>query len=349
MQKIIHTDKSYENIHPIMDDLERMYSATAEKDYINNSLIPLVFDRSFKQIQMLFNMYGYTNYDFTFVDKHFVKYTLPYLEPKNIIVCHSGGKDSTSVAMHYKKLGYNVYLYHVTGLNKTYYDEYKCVQQVAEYLNLPYKFDDVSYKGFCNSWYEHPMKNMILANMALTWGIKEKISTKIAFGNFYTSSLDTDDFNMCAGDTVEMWDAYENVIKRIIPHFKIYRPNKNYQTAYNALRDDIELLSRTISCMTPNRFREHFRRRTLKNYQIDLLPNRCGCCWKCAVEYIWFTDHNVFKYNEEYYLHCIDVIKNNAEKSSIYYFDVEDLWNDYFFYPIEKSKCKSLQTHHSFI
>lgn len=349
MQKIIHTDKTYKNIHPIMDELERMYSVTADKDYVQDSLIPLIFDESLEQIQTLFNNYGYTDYDFQFIDKKFTKLSLDSYNPKNIIVCHSGGKDSTSVVKHYMMMGYNVYLYHVTGLNKTYYDEWKCVEEVAKYLQLPYKFDDVSYKGFCNSWYEHPMKNMILANMALTYGIKEGIGTKIAFGNFYTSTLETDDFAICGGDSVEMWKAYENAIKKIIPKFHIYRPNKNYQTACNALREDKELLSKTISCMTPNRFREHFRKRTLKNYKVDLLPNRCGCCWKCAVEYIWFADHNVFEYNEEYYLHCVDVIRRNAEKSSIFYTNVFELWSDYFFYPIEKSKCKTLHTNYDFV
>ena len=327
MQKIIHTD--YKNVHPIMDEIERFYSLSSVRK--DESLLPLQLDTSFSELVSLFDIYGGVHYNVEFVDKQYKKLSLPQYDKKNIIVCFSGGKDSTSVALHYKKLGYNVYLYHVTGLNKTYYNEHVCAEAIAKELGLPLQIEDVSYKGV-HEWVEHPIKNMVLANLALSYGIRENISTKIAVGNFYTSSLIDDNFEVCAGDDVEMWHAYEHIISRIIPKFKIYIANRNYQTAYNTFLQHPSLMTKTISCLTPNRFRELFRKRTHNKYNVALWDNRCGCCWKCASEYIWCADHNLQEYNADYYQHCLEVLANTATKETGLKYYPDTVWYRYFFY-----------------
>ena len=115
-------------------------------------------------------------------------------------------------------------------------------------------------------------------------------------------------------------------------------PNSNYQTACDIIAKEPKALEVLISCMTPNRFRRSFRERTIRNYGVDLLPNRCGCCWKDAVEYIWFTDRGLLPLNKPYYMHCLTVLANTHEKETGFrYFSMRGLWEDYFFYPISKS------------
>lgn len=327
MQKIIHTD--YKNVHPIMDELERFYMQTSVR--ADNSLLPLQVDNSFLSLIDIFNQYSGTNYNIQLVDKKYERLSLPNYDKKNIIVCFSGGKDSTAIAIHYKKCGYNVYLYHVTGLNKTYYNEHECAEEIAKELDLPLHTEDVSYSGN-HEWIEHPLKNAVLANLALSYGIREDIGVKIAVGNFYTSSLRNDAFDVCAGDDIEMWKAYESIISTIIQGFRVYIANKNYQTAYNTLSQNPALMQKTISCLTPNRFRTLFRNRTQNKYAVELWPNRCGCCWKCAVEYIWCADHNLQEYNSAYYYHCLEVLANTATKETGLKYHPETVWDEYFFY-----------------
>jgi hypothetical protein len=148
-------------------------------------------------------------------------------------------------------------------------------------------------------------------------------------------------FEVCGGDCTEMWQAYERIINTVLPGFKIYRPNRNYQTAFNKLLKYPNLIEHTISCMTPNRFREQFRQRTMTKYNYQLPENRCGCCWKCAVEYIQFTDHNIFALNKDYYVHSLEILCYNVYKDTGRRItDIRELWNMYFFYPISKSKMK---------
>lgn len=337
MQSILHSD-SYKNVHPIMDDIERFYALVSDREYKSNSLLVPTFDECFNQLQYLFNVFGGTRFDFKYVKKPVIRLYLPQFNKRNLIVCHSGGKDSTAAVLHYLKLGYNIHLYHVTGLNKIYYDEYKAVQNIADYLNLPLKIEDVHYKGY-HQWTEHPMKNMILANMALNYGIREGIGTKVAFGNFYSSTLYSDPFDVTGGDCKEMWSAYESIIKRIIPRFRIYRPFRNFTTTINTIVKNPEYLPMTISCLTPNRFRKQLREKNQKKYGYPQLPNRCGSCWKCCLEYIVFCDHNILPFDEKYYKHCLQILKYNSKKeSNIVYNNIRDLWYDYVFYDIKKSK-----------
>jgi 7-cyano-7-deazaguanine synthase in queuosine biosynthesis len=339
MQTIIH-EKGYKYINSIFNDIEHFYSMTSVKEN-TRQLVPYTFDSSFTRLSALFSQFGGVDYTFNYIDKKYVKLS-KIQSGKNIIVCFSGGKDSLTTALHYKETGWKVYLYHVTGVNKTYYDEHKYASKLAEMLELPIIIEDISYKGN-HEWTEHPMKNMVIASMALNYGIKHNITTKIAFGNFNTSSLYNDEFGVCGGDCKEMWQAYESIINTVLTGFKIYRPNRNYQTAFNKLLKYPNLIEHTISCLTPNRFREQFRQRTMAKYGYQLSENRCGCCWKCAVEYIQFTDNNIFSLNPQYYIYCLEILCYTIFKESgRMIHNVNEVWNSYFFYPMSKSKMKGV-------
>ncbi len=333
MQSLKH---QFDNINSIFDDIEAFYTLTSDKD-AENRLFSRVFDVSFIPLSNLYAEYGNFYVNANFAQKSYDKLELPKYDSKNIIVCFSGGKDSLVTALHYKKLGYNVYLYHVTGLNKCYYDEFKAVEALGKMLEMPVYIEDVSYKG-THCWTEHPMKNMLLVNLALQYGIRAGIGTKVAMGNFYTSSLETDAFDVCGGDCVEMWNAYETIIKRIIPKFHVYRSSKNFQTTINTLLQHTELIPKTISCITPNRFRNQLREKNRKKYGFPTMENRCGSCWKCCIEYIIFCDNNVFPYDEKYYTHCLEILRNTTKKETNELLNDEELWNRWLFYPRKKSK-----------
>ena len=137
-------------------------------------------------------------------------------DKKSIIVCFSSGKDSIATVKHYMEQGYKVYLYHLRRINPPLYDEYIQAQELADYWNIPIFVDTVKLSGN-HEYVEHPMKNYIIANGALQYGIREGITTSIAFGNYRTSSLQYDNFEFCGGDDIEMWDIYNSIISTIIP------------------------------------------------------------------------------------------------------------------------------------
>lgn len=343
MQSIIHTDASYFACTPVLDKLETLYADTSEKRITRRGtrLIQHEYPQAFRNIMQLFEQAGY-EYNLTYTSKTFQKLNVQNMDSRNIILCFSGGKDSLAALLHYQKRGYNVIPYHVTGLNKSYTTEIDSARTIAEKLELPLIVEDISYKGR-HDWVEHPLKNIIMAGMALNYAIKNNIGYKVAVGNFYTARLADNAFEVCAGDCIEMWKAWEKVIQTVIPKFHVYVPLQTYHTSYNILiRSRAEYLVPDVqSCMTPNRFRKLFRNRTQKKYKTQLMPDRCGCCWKCAVEYIWMVDNAPGTYlerNRDYYIHCLEILLNTCKKEmNMLYYVIGDLWKHYFFYPMSRS------------
>lgn len=333
MQTVGH---NYKNISPLFDDMERLYAATSERVY-KGGLIAPTFDVLFYNIANLFNEFGGTDYQFNYTEKFYDRLKLPKYDSKNIIVLFSGGKDSTATALYYKKRGYNVYLYHVRGINKSYPDEWKQAEKIAEYLDMPLYIDEYSMKGKLDIP-DHPMKNMIIANGAIHYGIRENIGTKISPGNHYTNHLESDAFYYCGDDCPEMWWVYESLIEQIIPKFRMYIPLKNTNSTMNLLADDLKLTELCLSCVGAQRFRAWNKQRIESKYNIHLLENRCGTCWKCCLEYIYLCDMHKLEYNEEYYKHCLNVLKKmDKEEHGGEFTTWENLWNDYILYPIKKS------------
>lgn len=342
MQTVIH---EYANISPIFNQIEWLYTHISDT-YHPTPLVKHVLDKSFIDLCEIFEDYIP---DFGRVE--LIDYNLPkldllldYEEHKNetIIVCISGGKDSVALTKYLIDKGYDVHLYHMKGINKVYPDEYRAVIDIANHFNVPYFIDTVTLSG-SQRFVEHPMKNMIIANGALHYGLRKKISVNLAFGNFNESYLEYNDFAVCAGDCMDMWYAYEKIIRTIIPQFSMLIPFHNNKESLEIIERNIELLPLSISCMSPYRFREHWKKRTEKKYHVSLMEHRCGCCWKCALEAIYFMDKDAIEYNQEYYIHCIEILyANKVKETEMEDWSISDLWTEYLFYPIEESRAKEI-------
>lgn len=334
-----YIEHEYKNISRLFDDIETLYTRTSDNDATRLFSVPVT--GACKSVVDIFNQ-CYPEQALTIVPKHYSRLCLPDYDKQNLILCFSGGKDSVAAALHYKKR-YNVYLYHMQGINKVYAHENETAERLADMLNLPIFIDKVSLKGN-HQFVEHFMKNILIANGALHYGIYNDITTKVAFGNYYTSYLADNAFDVCAGDCVEMWRAYEQAIRNIITKFRIYVPLKNIATSYKVLLKNPHLLPEIVSCVGPYRYRAYWKQEVEKKYDIQLMPNRCGRCWKCCAEYIYFTDHDVLTFNEEYYKYCLEqLLKTQHKEYGWSSCNIYHLWNSYLFYPISKSKLKGIR------
>lgn len=268
-------------------------------------------------------------------------FTVPVIEygvtrDKEITVCLSGGKDSAAVAFYYKKLGYKVHLYHATGVNKAYGDEKKAAEKIAAYLGCDLFTERLELNG-TQPFIEHPMKNYVIANGAIHYCLANKYPLCIAFGNFSQAHLDDNPFEVCAGDCVEMWDAYSKIIRSVLPTFELLLPLKSNWDTFQILSEDWELFKLSVSCMSPFRFRAHWKHRTEEKYNVRIFENRCGCCWKDCMESVWLMDKGHMDYNEPFYRHCIGILLQTIYKEAGDKVSVEDAWKHYMFYPIETS------------
>ena len=336
MQRVIH---AYKNVSKLFNQLEGLYTYVSDTDFMYDDILWL--DEAFSDLcgvlqekLLLFR---------TPVIKKFelsnVLYNIKNCDTKEVTVCFSGGKDSAACAYYYLKKGYKVHLYHAHGVNKAYGDEQKAAKAIADYLGCDLFIDKIQLVG-TQRFIEHPLKNYIIANGALHYALANGYAPVIATGNFNQSRLDMNEFEVCGGDCIEMWDIYRNLIRRVIPDFEIEVPLRTNADTFELLTEDWELFSLSVSCMSPFRFREHWKHRTEEKFNVRLFKNRCGCCWKCAVESMWLMDNDYTEYNESYYLHCVGILvktlcKETGEKIT----DIDFIWDNYMFYPIEKSKA----------
>ena len=321
------------NVSPIMDDIDRLYAFLSEKQ--NNELISPIYDASFSSLIDVFNAYGDYYWDVKY--KNILYDSLDVLKTNNLVLAFSGGKDSIAAALRYKERGYNVFLYHMRHINPSFADEWKSAKESAELLGLPIFFDDIRFKGH-HMYMEHPMKNMIIANGALSYGVREGIGTRIAFGNYTTSFLEDNVFDRCAGDCVDMWEAYNKIIRCIISDFSIEIVLDNMGDTLNILADSRELLNTSLSCLCRHSLRDYRRAWVKDKFGVELFQKRCGSCYKCCVEYIYMTDHDKLEFSEAYYKYCVEQLYKVSNAENIMVTSMYDLWDTFIFYPCTQSK-----------
>lgn len=332
MQIIKHSSTP---IHPLFNEIEQLYSILSVEPF--ERLFEQSFDKSLSAIADIFNKYGKCKYNLAYTDKDYKPLNLPDYNNKNIIVCFSGGKDSIATALYYKQKGYNVYLYHLKHINAGMPDEHEYCKKIADYLDLPLYIDSITLSGH-HIYTEHPMKNMIFMNGAIQYGIRNNIGVQIATGNYKTSYLDNSAFEMCGGDCIEMWEVYESIIHKIIQQFKIHLVLENINDAFERLIDYPDLLNLSYSCIGRYGLRKYRRQKLMDKFNIDLPENRCGGCYKCAVEYIYYADHGLYKYNEDYYKYCLHILYYNLRKENLPLYTIQDVWDEFLFYNIQESK-----------
>ena len=332
MQRVKRTNN---NIHPILDEIDAMYAYLSEPPSV--ALIPSRYDFAFEELVKTFEDFTDVVWSIDYFEKKYKR--IKPIENNNLILAFSGGKDSIASALKFKESGYNVYLYHLKHINPSFADEWKCAKESADILGMPIFFDDIQFSGH-HMYMEHPMKNMLIANGALSYGIREGVGTTIAFGNYTTSYLDDNVFDRCAGDCVDMWWLYEKIIQRVIPNFEIQMNIENMGETIKILEDKTDLLNASLSCLCRHSLRDYRRQWVSDKFGIELFNKRCGSCYKCCVEYIYMADHDRMKFSEDYYKYCLGQLLKVMRAENVVATDIRDIWDTYIIYDIGISKIK---------
>lgn len=310
MQKIILQNKNMK-IFPIFKNVLDLYELYSDLDNIDYNLNSINIEKNLKELVKIIEIGENKKHNIKYIDTNIQK--LNKIEnKKNIIVCFSGGKDSVATAIKYKNDGYNVFLYHVQGINGVYTDEWIRAKDIAEYLNLPLYIEKIKLDGK-NTYLEHCMKNQVICSLALNYAINNNIGTIIAYGDFITDKISEGLFDRNWSDTQEMWDKYCEYIHKYIPSFELLIPNTTYIETLDVVSEDMILMNKIQGCLSPQRFRNKLHDLNENKYKVKLLKNRCGSCWKCCVEYIFLVDSNKIEYNKDMYKHCVDILKKIAK------------------------------------
>lgn len=232
------------------------------------------------------------------------------INEKKVMVAFSGGKDSTATVLYLLDKGYEVVLYNVIGLNKSYPKELDAVEYFANKYNLEIIYDRISKTGK-TEFFENPMKNHLILSGMISYGVSRGI-INYSLGSFTSDILSDMNILYNFSDTYEFYREYEKWIKNYFPEF-------NLMLWWGSETDSITYLCRkhsddlpyTQSCMMPLRYRYKLKRDNEEKYGIELMPERCGSCLKCCLEYILFAIHNVVKPNKDYIKKCLQILRKH--------------------------------------
>ena len=232
---------------------------------------------------------------------------------KSVVVAFSGGKDSVAAAMKFKEMGYDVTAFHLHGINRGLPNEVDHAREMANSIGVPFHVENVSVKGG-SSWLEHPMKNQLICALILDWAIANNLGSHIVFGDFLNDYAATSLFDRNWSDTREMWNGFTDYIRNYVPSFQVEIPFHTYIDSLDIITSNgTALLEKTQSCLTLPYRKVNLVKGNESKYNVKLLPNRCGSCWKCCVEYIYLADSGKVPYNKAFYQHCLEYLKGKMK------------------------------------
>lgn len=235
-------------------------------------------------------------------------------DEEKVVVGFSGGKDSLACVLQLLDDGYKPILFYVDGINRSYTSELDHAKLLADKLGLELYVYSLKVTGKCD-FIENPTKNQFILSLMVDYGVKQNIN-KYAFGTVWSDKLETISSEYMLSDCFDLMVATEEFYKKYIPYFEIIVPLEDETESYCIIDkcDRNDLLGLCYSCMTPIRYKKNIVSKNVQKYGVDLLPNRCGSCYKCCQEALILSELGIVKYDKSFLSHCADIIDKFQEK-----------------------------------
>lgn len=316
------------NFKPLLSMI-KIYNCASDLKFQENIKGVKVTNLFKKYINNL-NLEGFKNTTGVYPQYTIPKYSYDLKENNKIMLLFSGGKDSTAMAMKFKELGYDVTLYFLQGVNLSYLDELERAKVVAEKLELPMIVDYVRVTGK-GEFLENPTKNQLILAFAINRGIDLGIY-RYSYGGFKEDIIEQAAFDRNFSDSIELFNWFSEGVKEVIPNLEIITPFENEVETLIKIGKHKDLWNLYQSCITPLRYRNHLKELNENKYNIKLLDNRCGSCWKCCMEYIVWADLGLIEYNKDFYQHCLEIFMNKLKDERPYAKPTKDLKEIYMIY-----------------
>lgn len=241
-----------------------------------------------------------------------------------MLVAFSGGKDSVATALKSRALGYEPILYHIMGINRSYAQQELAHAMVLSMdLKMPIVVRQMSMSGKCD-YTENPTKNQFVLAHMVEYGIRNGV-TNYTFGNMKEDTMEFANPDCNLSDCIEMHHALDPFFKESIDGYQFHVLIEGLTDSYRWIwNTDKTVLENVSSCMAPIRYKKNFRKHNEEKYKIELLPDRCGSCKKCAIEYVTWSLFRGGYINMPYFKHCLEILRKKLPENFPNYTGLKD-------------------------
>lgn len=215
----------------------------------------------------------------------------------DVMLGFSGGLDSCYQALLLKNAGYNVHLFHVSGVHA--YEglaEIPAVFSFAEKTGMDlivvkWKRDNKKSNKYRQQWGDNAIKNQLIEAMMIDY-CAEKGWNKVSIGEDNSYSIYRSDVMLGTNvtDCKEVQEAFEVAVKKFVENIQfmlIERPeNSQIHNKLERLKllEKQGLLDDYYSCVGAGRFNKYNHNVNELKYNVKLTRYNCGCaCTKCAL------------------------------------------------------------------
>lgn len=224
-----------------------------------------------------------------------------------VAVALSGGLDSVYLMHRLKEDGYDVTAVHVAGLNK-FSGKYEEQAARTAAAKAGAKFVKAVFNAPKQHFPDNPFKNQLVLAMMLDICVPKGIY-RFALGSDWTTPLSEAVVGFTITDSIEVNREYWAGVRQRLPQAELlFIPDDVKKVHRLAYLFDKGALADVSSCVSPLRFRQSLHERNEQKYGLHLMPNRCGSCYKCAMEYILLVEAGRIPKNPKFYDHAWDTL-----------------------------------------
>lgn len=225
----------------------------------------------------------------------------------------TGGKDSLAVALLLLKEGMRGVAVHVRGINPAYPQEAATAREQARALKMEYREVRVRVN---KAYIENPARNhsilLILAAYAHMLG-----ASTVVEGLHKARVGETQPFKTGWSDCNEMAEAGVEMLSECAPwlYNRTERlPLSDTESIEYVYNHAPEMVPSIQSCMTTARHHARVRAISCKLAGYDLMPGRCGGCYKCCREWLVLRElgSDYALPSEMYQEHVVDRLVQSA-------------------------------------
>ncbi len=237
-------------------------------------------------------------------------------QPDRVYAAHAvvgvaGGKDSLAAALVLRDEGYDLTFVHVRGINPAYPGEADAAREQAAALGA--RFTEVSVRIGKKEYVDNPARNHAI--LLVQASVAARLGAGLVVQGLHTQrAAASQPFDTGWSDCREMGVAGQRTLAGVAPWLMnrlTNLPESDTESLDCVVHRAPQLLHLVRSCMQPLRYHRQVREANRRKAGYDLLPGRCGSCYKCCREWIVLREYGYYPEAPTYRKHVERLLVDN--------------------------------------